>query len=101
MMGLQARKEVPMSTTRLRPGVPMSPLMLAHQLLELAEIADRAGLRRSASDLVELAQSACGERPRVRATAKSFAKSAASSRDLSVSAMPVPAVLPANVTRPA
>ena len=73
-----------MSDSRFRSGVPMSPLLLSHQLLELAEIADRAGLRSSASNLVELAQSACTERPRKRVRPAAIATQA---------------VLPANVTR--
>ncbi len=81
MMGLQAREEFSMSDSRFRHGVPMSPLMLSHQLLALAEDADRAGLRRSASDLVELALRVCSDRPRK-----------------CVRTAPV-TVLPANVTR--
>lgn len=64
MMGLQAREEFSMPNSRFHNGVPMSPLMLSHQLLLLAEDADRAGLRRSASDLVELAMRVCSDRPR-------------------------------------
>ena len=70
-----------MPDSRLRHGVPMSPLVLSHQLLVLAEDADRAGLRGSASDLVELALRVCNDRPRKRGRAAAAA------------------VLPANVTR--
>lgn len=47
-----------LSLSRVSP----SPLLLSHQLLALAESADRAGLRRSASRLVALAHSVCTER---------------------------------------
>ena len=40
----------------------VSPLMLSHQLLALAEHADRAGLPRSATRLLELAHDVCSER---------------------------------------
>ena len=59
-------------------GVPMSPLMLSHELLALAEEADRAGLRRSASDLVELALRVCSDRPRARVRVATPAPSHAS-----------------------
>ena len=75
-----------MTDSRFRNGVPMSPLMLSHQLLVLAEDADRAGLRRSASDLVELALRVCSDRPRK------------SVRTASVVALPVPSHA-GNVTR--
>ena len=50
----------------LRPNaVPnVSPLMLSHELLELAERAGRAGLARSAKSLLDLAHTVCTERPR-------------------------------------
>ncbi len=41
----------------------VSPLVLSHHLLNLAEHADRAGLARSALRLVRLAHSVCSERP--------------------------------------
>ena len=41
----------------------VSPLMLSHHLLNLAEHADRAGLPRSAGRLIRLAHSVCSERP--------------------------------------
>jgi hypothetical protein len=40
----------------------LSPLMLSHQLLSLAEEAHRAGLPRSASRLLRLAHSVCSDR---------------------------------------
>ncbi len=46
-----------------QPSGPVSPLMLSHQLLDLAERADRAGLPRSAVRLLELAHTVCSERP--------------------------------------
>ena len=44
-------------------GPEVSPLMLSHELLGLAERADRAGLSRSATKLLELAHTVCTERP--------------------------------------
>ena len=41
----------------------VSPLMLSHELLELADRAGRAGLARSATRLLELAHVVCTERP--------------------------------------
>ena len=64
MMACKPGKNFSMTDVRFRNGVPMSPLMLSHQLLALAEDADRAGLRRSASDLVELALRVCSDRLR-------------------------------------
>lgn len=50
-----------------RPSMVMpcevSPLMLSHELLNLAEEADRAGLRVSAVHLLELAHTVCDDRP--------------------------------------
>lgn len=43
---------------------PVSPLTLSHQLLVLAEQADRAGLPQSARSLLKLAQRVCVDRPR-------------------------------------
>ena len=43
---------------------PVSPLTLSHQLLLLAEQADRAGLQASARSLLKLAQRVCVDRPR-------------------------------------
>ena len=87
MMGLQARKELPMPDSRFRSsGVPMSPLLLSHHLLVLAEDADRAGLRRSAQHLVELALDVCTDRPKA-------------SNHWAPAAMLPDALLPANVTR--
>ena len=85
MMGLQARKEFPMPDSRLRSGAPMSPLLLSHHLLVLAEDADRAGLRRSAQHLVELALDVCTDRPQA-------------ARTWNAPVLPE-ALLPANVTR--
>lgn len=50
----------------------VSPLVLSHHLLALAEDAERAGLQASAVRLLELAQTVCTERPRrlVRRDAK-------------------------------
>ena len=45
----------------------VSPLMLSHTLLELAERADRAGFTVSAGQLVALAHSVCSDRPARRA----------------------------------
>ena len=44
--------------------LPVSPLTLSHQLLLLAEQADRAGLPQSARSLLKLAQRVCVDRPR-------------------------------------
>jgi len=46
------------------PAFPVSPLTLSHQLLLLAEQADRAGLPQSARSLLKLAQRVCVDRPR-------------------------------------
>ncbi len=43
---------------------PVSPLTLSHQLLILAEQADRAGLPSSARSLLKLAHRVCVDRPR-------------------------------------
>ena len=43
---------------------PVSPLTLSHQLLELAQQADRAGMAQSARSLLKLAQRVCVDRPR-------------------------------------
>ncbi len=45
---------------------PVSPLLLSHQLLSLAEEAHRAGLPQSATRLLRLAHSVCNDRPRRR-----------------------------------
>ena len=44
----------------------VSPLLLSHQLLSLAEEAHRAGLPQSATRLVRLAHTVCNDRPRAR-----------------------------------
>ena len=44
---------------------PVSPLTLSHQLLALAEQADRAGLPTSARSLLKLAERICVDRPRL------------------------------------
>ena len=44
----------------------VSPLLLSHQLLSLAEDAHRAGLPQSATRLVRLAHTVCNDRPRAR-----------------------------------
>ena len=41
----------------------VSPLMLSHQLLTLAEEAHRAGLPASATRLLRLAHTVCNDRP--------------------------------------
>ena len=46
---------------------PVSPLTLSHQLLVLAEQADRAGLPTSARSLLKLAHRVCVDRPRLLA----------------------------------
>ena len=43
---------------------PVSPLTLSHQLLDLAQQADRAGMTQSARSLLKLAQRVCADRPR-------------------------------------
>lgn len=50
-------------TNTARGADPVSPLMLSHQLLSLAEEAHRAGLPRSASRLLRLAHSVCNDGP--------------------------------------
>ncbi len=52
-----------MVSNNTRPGPTVSPLTLSHALLTLAEDADRAGMARSASRLLRLAQFVCAERP--------------------------------------
>lgn len=42
----------------------VSPLLLSHQLLALAEEAHRAGLPHSATRLLRLAHTVCSDRPR-------------------------------------
>jgi hypothetical protein len=42
----------------------VSPLMLSHQLLSLAEEAHRAGMPQSATRLLRLAHTVCTDRPR-------------------------------------
>ncbi len=81
-----------MTDSRFRNGVPMSPLMLSHQLLVLAEDADRAGLRRSASDLVELALRVCSDRPRKRVRTASVVALPVSSHAGNVTRLDVAAV---------
>lgn len=44
----------------------VSPLLLSHQLLALAEEAHRAGMPHSATRLLRLAHSVCSDRPRLR-----------------------------------
>lgn len=44
----------------------VSPLMLSHQLLSLADEAHRAGMPASATRLLRLAHSVCSDRPRPR-----------------------------------
>ena len=46
-----------------RQGTVVSPLMLSHQLLSLAEEAHRAGLPASATRLLRLAHTVCNDRP--------------------------------------
>jgi hypothetical protein len=46
------------------PSIQVSPLVLADRLIALAEDADRAGLRKSASRLLRLAERVCEDRPR-------------------------------------
>lgn len=45
----------------------VSPLLLSHHLLSLAEDAHRAGLPQSATRLLRLAHTVCNDRPRARA----------------------------------
>jgi hypothetical protein len=45
------------------PNNSVSPLMLADQLLTLAQNADRAGLHRPAERLLKLAYAVYGEKP--------------------------------------
>ncbi len=55
-----------MSTPSLVAAVPqsfVSPLMLADQLLTLAQDAERAGLHRPAERLLKLAYAVYGEKP--------------------------------------
>ncbi len=55
-----------MSTTTTfadRQNTVVSPLMLSHQLLSLAEEAHRAGLPASATRLLRLAHTVCNDRP--------------------------------------
>lgn len=42
----------------------VSPLLLSHQLLSMAEEAHRAGMPQSATRLLRLAHSVCSDRPR-------------------------------------
>ena len=51
------------TATPFASAAPISKLLLSHQLLELAEHADRAGLPQSAGRLLELAHTVCSERP--------------------------------------
>jgi hypothetical protein len=44
----------------------VSPLMLSHELLSLAEEAHRAGMPQSATRLLRLAHTVCNDRPRAR-----------------------------------
>jgi len=44
----------------------LSPLMLSHHLLSLAEDAHRAGLPQSAARLLRLAHTVCTDRPAMR-----------------------------------
>ena len=44
----------------------VSPLLLSHQLLSLAEDAHRAGLPQSATRLLRLAHTVCNDRPSAR-----------------------------------
>lgn len=44
----------------------VSPLLLSHQLLSMAEEAHRAGMPQSATRLLRLAHSVCSDRPRGR-----------------------------------
>ena len=53
----------PPSATR---NETVSPLLLSHQLLSLAEDAHRAGLPQSATRLLRLAHTVCNDRPRPR-----------------------------------
>jgi hypothetical protein len=65
---VQARKKPMLSTQaseRDMSTFPVSPLTLSHQLLQLAEQADRAGLPQSARSLLKLAQRVCVDRPRL------------------------------------
>lgn len=52
------------TSTQTSSAFPVSPLTLSHQLLALAEQADRAGLPQSARSLLKLAQRVCVDRPR-------------------------------------
>ncbi len=81
-----------MTDSRFRNGVPMSPLMLSHQLLVLAEDADRAGLRRSASDLVELALRVCSDRPRKHVRTAAVVALTAPNTHGNVTRLPIAAV---------
>ena len=47
-----------------KTAAQISPLVLADRLIALAQDADRAGMRKSASRLVRLAERVCEERPR-------------------------------------
>ena len=47
--------------------LPVSPLTLSHQLLALAEQADRAGMQTSARSLLKLAHRVCVDRPNLLA----------------------------------
>ncbi len=51
-------------TDRDLADFPVSPLTLSHQLLALAEQADRAGMPTSARSLLKLAHRVCVDRPR-------------------------------------
>ena len=52
------------ATDHAGSSLPVSPLTLSHQLLELAQQADRAGMPQSARSLLKLAQRVCADRPR-------------------------------------
>lgn len=45
-------------------SLPVSPLTLSHQLLDLARQADSAGMSQSARSLLKLAHRVCVDRPR-------------------------------------
>jgi hypothetical protein len=47
----------------LTPHTSVSPLMLADQLLTLAQDAERSGLHRPAAQLLKLAYAVYGEKP--------------------------------------
>jgi len=54
-------------TPRIPSPPPASPLVLCDRLISLAEDADRAGLKTTASHLVDLIEGMFAEQPRLNA----------------------------------